>query len=262
MTDHRREGDYAACTKLLVVCCHATYTGDGNDFLEVKHWLLQPFQRSDPPARKPSETGTFLTHISTGASLCMSEPDAMLMFSGGHTLTIHRSEAAGYNRIFHALSMNKLVPSPAVPSIGEEHATDSYQNLLFSILRFRDLVGRYPEDVIVVTHAFKERRFLELHTLAIKWPPGWIRVQGVNPPYTLEELRQTQRMEHERAYEPFVRDPYGVRSPLANKRKARNWDPAIAGSLAVDASVKQLLEWNGGETGRETFPGSLPWEEI
>ncbi|KAK0942917.1 hypothetical protein LTR29_005489 [Friedmanniomyces endolithicus] len=236
MTDQRQEGDFSTCTKLVV--------------------------RSDTPARKPSETGTFLTHISTGAFIRMSELNAMLMLSGGRTLTSHTSEAGGYNRILHALTQNKLVPSPAFPSVEEEHATDSYQNLLFSILRFRDLVGRYPEDVIVVTHAFKERRFLELHAPAIKWPPGRIRVQGVNPPFTLEDLQQTQRMEHKRAYEPFVRDPYGVRSPLADKRKARNWDPAIAGSLAVDASVKQLLEWSGGETGRETFPGSLPWEEI
>ncbi|KAK1070853.1 hypothetical protein LTR12_017398 [Friedmanniomyces endolithicus] len=261
MTDHRREGDYAACTKLVVVCCHAAYTGDGTDFLEEEQWLLQPFQRSDFPTRKPSETGTFLTHISTGALLCLSDSDDMLMFSGGHTLTSQRSEAGGYNRIFHALVQNKLVPAPAFPPIEEEHATDSYQNLLFSILRFQDLVGRYPEDIIVVTHAFKERRFLELHAPAIKWPPGRIRVQGVNPPCTLEELQQTQRMESERAYEPFPRDAYGVRSPLANKRKARNWDPAIAGSLAVDASMKQLLEWDGGESGRERFPGRLRWEE-
>ncbi|KAK1075744.1 hypothetical protein LTR74_000152 [Friedmanniomyces endolithicus] len=262
MTDQPREGEHSACTKLVIVCCHATYTGDGNDPLEEKHWLLQPFQRCDPPARKPSETGTFLTHIFTGALLCMPEPDAMLMFSGGHTLASHRSEAGGYNCIFHALVQSRLVPSPAFPPVEEEHATDSYQNLLFSILRFRDLVGRYPNDVVVVTHAFKERRFLELHVPAIKWPPGRIRVQGVNPPYRLEELQQTQRMEHERAYEPFVRDPYGVRSPLADKRKSRNWNPALAGSLAVDASVMQLLEWNGGETGRETFPGRLPWEEA
>ncbi|TKA62428.1 hypothetical protein B0A55_11364 [Friedmanniomyces simplex] len=241
--DGNQEGDFSACKKLVV------------------DWLLQSFQQSDPSTHKPSEAGTFLTHILTGASLCNAEPNAMLMFSGGRTTTSDRSEAEGYNRIFHTLLLNKLVPIPALPYVKEEHATDSYQNLLFSILRFRELVGQYPEDVVVVTHAFKERRFLELHVPAIKWPPGRIRVQGINPPFTLEELQQTQKLEHERAYELFVQDPYGMRSPLADKRRARNWDPAVARSLAAEGPVEQLLEWNGGESGREIFAGKLPWEE-
>lgn len=42
----------------------------------------------------------------------------------------------------------------------EEHATDSYQNLLFSVIAFRKAWGCYPKNVRVVTHAFKAKRFM------------------------------------------------------------------------------------------------------
>jgi len=41
----------------------------------------------------------------------------------------------------------------------EEDATDSYQNLLFSIVKFKHITGRYPAKIVVVTHAFKQERF-------------------------------------------------------------------------------------------------------
>ena len=42
----------------------------------------------------------------------------------------------------------------------EELATDSYQNLLFSILKHKIATGVYPYHITIVTHEFKRRRFL------------------------------------------------------------------------------------------------------
>ena len=112
----------------------------------------------------------------------------------------------------------------------------------------------------VLTHAFKERRFLELHATAIKWPRSRLRVQGISPPFTLDELNQTQKGELERGYDLFVEDPYGVQSVLADKRKARRWDPQVVEDLAVEPEVRELLGWTGGESGTAIYPGTLPWE--
>ncbi|KAK5719043.1 hypothetical protein LTR17_015376 [Elasticomyces elasticus] len=226
-----------SCQDLVVVCCHATYTGSSSDDIKDEaNWILQPFQRRDAEARKPSEVNTFVKHI--------------------------LSEAQGYFQVYQSLIQSGQLREVAHPCTLDDYATDSYQNLLFSILRYRQHMGRYPEYVTVVTHAFKERRFLELHAKAIKWPSSRIRVQGLNPPFTLQELEQTQQLEHKRAHELFVSDPYGSRPPLSEKRTARKWNSAVIDKLTADESVKRLLAWEGGKSGHEVFPGRLPWEEI
>ncbi|KAK5008880.1 hypothetical protein LTR28_003376 [Elasticomyces elasticus] len=146
----------------------------------------------------------------------------------------------------------------------EESATDSYQNLLFSILAFRRIAGKYPRTVTVITHAFKERRFLELHAKAIHWPPHRIRLQGINPPFSAVELAEAVHGEQTRGYGAFERDLYGAGGVLAAKRKARNWDeektfPSLC--QGVEGVVQRLLRWTGGSYGNEIFPEKLPWED-
>ncbi|KAK5719610.1 hypothetical protein LTR17_015324 [Elasticomyces elasticus] len=251
-----------SCQDLVVVCCHATYTGSSsNDIKDEANWVLQRFQRRDAEARKPSEVNTFVKHILVGASLGR-DLNALLVFSGGCTAIDDQSDAQGYFQVYQSLVQSGQLREVAHPCSLDDYATDSYQNLLFSILRYRQHIGRYPEYVTVVTHAFKERRFLELHAKAIKWPSSRIRVQGLNPPFTLQELEQTQQLEHKRAHELFVNDPYSSRPPLAEKRRARKWNSAVIDKLTADASVKRLLAWEGGKSGHEVFPGTLPWEEI
>lgn len=247
------------CTELVIVCCHATYVGDGSDTGEDE-WVLQDFQRSNPGTGKPSEHETFISHILAGALMVEKRPRAMLMFSGGMTGNSTFTEAEGYEKVFHRLgsrweSFNRYEL--------ENWATDSYQNLLFSVLRFRQVSGHYPKSITVVTHAFKEDRFLELHAPAIRWPVHRIRVQGINPPFTLPELQQTEEGEDMRAFQPFVKDPYGVQPSLADKRRARNWDFQMVADLAaeVEPEVGELLVWAGGKSGREIFPDKLPWED-
>lgn len=52
----------------------------------------------------------------------------------------------------------------------ENFALDSYQNLLFSIARFREYTGSYPERITVVGYGMKKSRFEELHAKAVRWP--------------------------------------------------------------------------------------------
>ncbi|KAK4627080.1 hypothetical protein CLAFUW4_04404 [Fulvia fulva] len=264
ITGFKDNADINKTTELVLVCCHATYMADGFNTAEDQ-WILQPFQRSDPLRNKPGEHETFIQHIISAALAVHNDPRALLMFSGGRTTQAPRSEAESYATILRHIVDNNAVLFPAGVRFGlEQLATDSYQNLLFSVIRFRQLTGDYPTNITVVTHAFKERRFLELHAPAIKWPHHRIRVQGVNPPFTLDELNFTQRGEHERAYRFFAADPYGVRMPLLQKRLERNWNTDKAHVFLgwkLEPQIIGLLEWQGGVSGCETFPRRLPWED-
>ncbi|QDS67831.1 hypothetical protein FKW77_007312 [Venturia effusa] len=241
---------------LAIVCCHAIY--EGSQPTDENNWRLQSFQRSS--GLKPGEHLTFLQHIETGIGLLDSRAVDALVFSGGRTNpeAPELSEAQSY---FNALRYTRRDAANGI--LLEGHATDSYQNLLFSILLFRQTYGYYPHEIIVITHAFKKNRFLDLHAKAIHWPSNRIRVLGIDPPFSETELESTIAMEHRHAYLPFSSDLYGTGEVLNKKRVNRRWDPKVSipelGNGLEDC-VKTLLEWSGGVDGTEIFPQPLPWE--
>jgi len=61
----------------------------------------------------------------------------------------------------------------------EDAALDSFQNLLFSIARFREITGEYPTRITVVGHSFKRHRFERLHRHALRWPKLRFKYEGV-----------------------------------------------------------------------------------
>lgn len=154
-----------------MVACHAHFLGGSkapvSDVYSPLQWNLQSFQQ--PHGNKPGEHETFLRHILAGLNAlsfgAMAE-SSILVFSGGFTAThIELSEARSYFDAAVALTRNSAAEGPCANLLGsrillEEKATDSYQNLLFSIVAFRKATGRYPETVRVITHAFKTERFL------------------------------------------------------------------------------------------------------
>lgn len=62
----------------------------------------------------------------------------------------------------------------------QEHARDSLENLLFSLCRFYELTGHYPENLLVIGYEFKHERFSDLHRAALRWPDQ--RFQFVGTP--------------------------------------------------------------------------------
>lgn len=54
--------------------------------------------------------------------------------------------------------------------VTEEYARDSYENLLFSICRFSEMTGNYPDKITVVGFEFKRYRFENIHRQAIRYP--------------------------------------------------------------------------------------------
>lgn len=271
---------------LVVVCCHAVFHPDveAPDFPtynphDESNWHLAPFQKSDPMTGKPGEHETFLTHIQAGLDVMTNGTNAtwkedvpwnqdstILIFSGGATkqnLTT-LSEARSY---YHAALAQELCQG----HIGggrahqlynkgrillEEDATDSLQNLLFSILLFRRTIGRYPKNIRVITHAFKSKRFLELHASAIRWPKDRIQVQGIDPVMSSAEVESTLEGEEQLGYGPWTQDPLGTGNVLSGKRKQRGWseDQMKLLTTGLEESVQKLFH---GEASEE-----LPWAHM
>ncbi|KAF2812137.1 uncharacterized protein BDZ99DRAFT_507552 [Mytilinidion resinicola] len=271
------EPNYDNTTTLVIVCCHAIFTPDPSlpsfplySPYSESNWLLAPFQRSNPSSGKPSEHETFLAHLAAGLDALTTEAwtrQTLLVLSGGATKqdVTELSEARSY---YHAALATSLAagergggfPTRAFEEgriLLEEYATDSYQNLLFPILLFRRRTGRYPKQIRVVTHAFKARRFLELHARAIRWPKDRVRVQGIDPVMSAQELAETAEGEEKLGYGPWVDDSYGVGEVLAKKRKGRGWDEEVVKEIGegLEESVKVLL--GGKEPDDE-----LPWEVL
>ncbi|KAF2036482.1 hypothetical protein EK21DRAFT_51346 [Setomelanomma holmii] len=269
--------NYGGFEDLIIVCCHAIYLPDAdeNDFpLRSPHnegnWLLAPFQKSDPETGKPGEHSTFVAHAQAGVNALIVRPDNadleknLLAFSGSATKrsVTSMSEARSY---YHAALAEELAEghygggrTHQLYSKGrillEEQATDSFQNLLFSILLFRRTTGSYPRQVRVITHAFKTKRFLELHAPAIRWPENRILVQGIDSVMSSSELDSTLEGEEQFGYAPWDEDPLGTGERLSSKRKQRGWDPSVVERLAdgLEDSIKQLLQG--------IVPERLPWE--
>lgn len=108
-------------------------------------------------------------------------------FSGATRTSTPFSESTSYFSLAIALSL--LTPSPSHARLGlntyartatEEYALDSFQNLIFSIARFREVTGHYPKHITVVGYALKEARFTELHRSALRWPVDRWEYAGID----------------------------------------------------------------------------------
>ena len=161
--------------------------------------------------------------------------------------------AAGADR--RAVVANSTVRACAV---SEENATDSLENLMFSVCRFREVTGRYPERVSIVSFAFKRRRFETLHAAALRWPPDPFDYVGVDPPpSTGFNLAESTAGENGNSLLPFQLDPYGCHSEvLQKKRRERNPFARTAPYELTCPEMKHLLHWCGPKLISEE---ELPW---
>jgi len=91
------------------------------------------------------------------------------------------TEAQSYLRL--ALSSNIITSKEDISTrlTTEDFALDSFQNLLFSIGRFKEYTGRYPDQISVVGYEFKRLRFENLHRAAIRWPENKFSYHGIDP---------------------------------------------------------------------------------
>ncbi|KAF7117351.1 hypothetical protein CNMCM5793_006100 [Aspergillus hiratsukae] len=219
-------------------------------------------KRRAPNMKHRGETPTFTAHVQAGLRALADDPNGLLVFSGGPTKKDRTDIAEGTS--YHNLAKDNDYFSYASridPDriIAETNATDSYQNVLFSLLRFRSYVGAYPKRITVVTHEFKRQSGGEVEDSCSA------AVVGINPPEEVTPLASLISGEEKSGIGLWRRDPYGVGEELAAKRVKRGWKSGMEDELFVDmeleAVVEELLRWHGGMNGDELFPrlDQLPW---
>lgn len=140
-------------------------------------WYLLKYQKDQDFAK------IIYSHISKGVELAKWDHSSLLVFSGGQTRKDvgPTSEAASY---YYVAKYRKLFAS-SVNILDrvylEEHARDSFENLLFSICRFYEVTGRYPKKITMVGFDFKRDRFVKLHRYALKFPEHLFTYVGIRP---------------------------------------------------------------------------------
>lgn len=140
----------------------------------------------------------------------------------------------------------------------EEFATDSYENLLFSVCRFREITGSYPERITFVSFSFKRERFETLHARAMHYSSDRFVYVGVDPPpETGFDLKESSEGERTNSLQPFLSDPYGCHSEaLQKKRRERNPFSRKAPYELTCPEMGDLLRWCGPELISED---KVPW---
>jgi hypothetical protein len=238
---------------LIVVAGHAVFVADHFDQPDADaSWCLQSFQKGEPPF--------YIEHIARAVELASTDEKCLLIFSGGETRreASRRSEAAGYLRLAEHFNWWQKTVVKERTTI-EGFARDSFENLLFSICRFREVAGRYPQTISLISWAFKAKRF-DLHRQAIRFPKSRFHFIGVNNPVNLIAARAGEQ----KVLAAFSIDPYGLQeSPaqtdeknlLGDKKKARNPFGLCHGYAESCAEIGGLLRHQG----LEIYAGELPW---
>ena len=278
--------EYATNSKnLIVVACHSilnplilpTYNTETTSLTE-NLWFLLPYQKTQ------SLPLSIDLHIKAGIKQAALDPDSLLVFSGGMTRKEtgqYMSEGGSYSLYADLFGLwdgvidgegtgeklnDSVIKSIRSRTTTETNALDSYQNLIFSIARFHQVTGNYPEKITIVSFTFKEERFVTLHAKAIRFPRDRISFIGVDPPaetvgFNILEAKEGEKIN---AYSLFLSDLYGCHEPaLQNKRLGR--DPfykARTGNLintggyeSSSAEIGGLL----GFCGPEVYDGDLPF---
>lgn len=229
----------------LIVCAgHAVYTGSNFDSPEVDaNWILQSFQKGEPPF--------YLGHIRKAVELASERSDSVVVFSGGQTRLEAGplSEAMSYWRLANHFGWwgREAVKSRA---LCEEFARDSFENVMFSLARFREYFGAYPDRLTVVSWAFKTERF-RLHVEACRFPRDRYQFVGANNPTDLVGAERGEA----KAIDGFLKDPYGTHDSLLKKRLERNPFRRTTPYSVGAPEMKGLIEHQGPGL----FAEKLPW---
>lgn len=234
---------------LVMVAGHSVYTSSSCEKVDKEDaWYLESYQKH------PGQAATFVEHIEKGVELAANDDEALLLFSGGETRKDAgpRSEAQSYWTVAEAKGWFGNQENVRQRALTEEHARDSFENLLFSVCRFRELTGLYPENITVVGYDFKEDRFVRLHRSAIKFPAARFFYSGT--PSSQTSIEAAMRGET-LVKAQFQEDPYGCIGTLHRKKIGR--DP-FHRSIPYPNGCPEI-EGLFLYCGVTTYPEALPW---
>ena len=254
---------------LVVVAGHAVVRMNqlsSADKQDSAWWLLNYQKGQDFPA-------IISAHIKRGLELLAMDPSALLVFSGGQTRRDvgPTSEAASYYYVADTqgwipkLSDSKDILIETIDNMThrepreriflEEYARDSFENLIFSLCRYREVVGVYPRRVTVVGFDFKAERFNRLHRAAIGFPETFFHYDGLHPGGGFRN--DVASAGEQGVIRIFESDPYACSKPLTDKVELRNPFHRSIPYPEACPEIRELLTW----CGPDIYPdlATLPW---
>ncbi len=209
-------------SSLVIVPGHAVYTGEkesdaGNTRCWNGHYISE------------QEIALYIEHIRRGAELAQ-ENSAVLMFSGGRTKKDTRlSEAEGYQALAQQMRITEHITVDL-----ETYARDSFENLLFSVYRFREQYHTLPASVMVTGFGFKRERFTfhfetMLHNKeALQLPEFDSPFEYVPANDPCPEVLSRSAATEKRTLADFMKAPLGNTDFLLEKKKNRDpWGVSI-----------------------------------
>lgn len=252
------ESNYPSYDHLVMVPGHAVLRFSEFDKADIsdESWYLLSYQQQQGFPQVIS------SHIRIGIEMMRQDRSSVLIFSGGET----RKDVGPYSEAlsYFFLAHNKRwLPesSPLNERVAlEEYARDSFENLLFSLCRFKEVTGRYPSKLTVVGFDFKSERYRNLHRKALRFPEVNFTYIGVHAPDYTPLFDQRHAEEGESiALEEFSHDLYGCNvDELKEKRKKRNpFHRSIPYELSCP-EMTTLLHWCGPEL---VDASATPWNQ-
>ncbi|GLT58443.1 hypothetical protein SLA2020_313340 [Shorea laevis] len=245
------DNPYAKLKDLVMVAGHSVYASSSCGKVdEEDSWFLMPYQKHS------GQAATFLAHIREGIDIVAKDDEALLLFSGGETRKDAgpRSEAQSYWSVAESKGWFGEEESVRWRALTEEHARDSFENLLFSVCRFRELTGSYPNNITVVSYDFKEERFAHLHRSAISFPESRFFYVGTSAsPMSREAALKGEALVRAQ----FQEDPYGCISSLKGKKLGRDPFHRTIPYPEGCPEIKGLFR----HCGTAPYQGSLPWAQ-
>jgi hypothetical protein len=244
-------------TNLIIVAGHAVLRLSNlkNADKQDDGWYLLSYQRNQ------GFPYIISSHIKKGVILAKNDPSSLLIFSGGQTRKDvgPTSEAASYYYLAQEKNWLSQTSSNLINRVYlEEYARDSYENLLFSICRFYEIVNEYPKNIIVVGFDFKNKRFTDFHRKAIGFPSQNFTYYGIKSTSVSPNFNQNNAIKGENiAIKSFSNDLYGCNDPsLYSKKKLRNPFRRTVPYQNACPDLKELIKW----CGPSLFPvEKLPW---
>ena len=211
---------------LVLIPGHAVWLGGPPE--ADASWALAPFQSGEGRA--------FLGHLRTGVEQAADDPRAWLLTSGGCTRSESPEQSEAQSYLDLATQQTWFGHEQvAERASAEPCARDSYENVLLSLLAFRERHGRWPRRVTVSGWGFKAPRFKD-HAEALGWPLTRFQYRGSGAPSDPGAAAQAE--DATRAlFQSSLNAP-----PLVAKRRARGFSDRHLPTGLARFSPRRLTE--------------------
>lgn len=252
------ESSFAHLRNLVIVAGHAVYKAPSfalTTAMTEGAWFLEPYQQVD------GQAASFIEMIERGVKTTATDAHALLLFSGGQTRNKAGplGEGESYYRVAEAAGWMGH-QGVRQRTATEDFAKDTYENIIFSICRFHELVGGYPEMITVISYDYKGDIIVNRHRHSIRFPRHRFSFQGTPPVGGGAEETEAHIEGREKGMalvtHQFSEDPYACIGPLREKKLKRNPYSRTPPYAATCPELNYLLHY----CGNTVFSGPLPWD--